>query len=608
MIVYIQSIVAIFIKENTLGKKEKILSNCKIASHGIALGKVFIIPEDCLFIPEYSVSENDIEAEIERFNRAVEAAKSEYETTKQKFLSQSETRYLADILEAHIHILDDIQIKEEVRKKISTNPANVEYIVARVFERIILKFQKIQDPYLRERLVDIKDVRDNLIDKLSGREKISLKNMTEPAILIAHDIFPSDTAYFDPKKILGIITEAGGVTSHASIIAKGMGIPALVGVENVLSSVGEEDIVVLDGIRGQAIVNPREEVYKEYEEQRNAFANLKTTLAKLKEVESITQDGKAIRLVSNCEIPEELDVIKSSGAKGIGLLRTEFIFYRYDHLPDEEEQYEAYYKICKGMSPLPVVIRTLDLGGDKMMEGIKFDHENNPFLGWRSLRFCLDNPEIFRAQLRAILRVSTLGNVRIMFPMVGGLDELERTLAFLDKVKSELDDEGIEYDKGIELGIMVETPSSVIMATALSKYVQFLSIGTNDLIQYALAVDRGNEKIAYLFDPYHPAILRMIKMVIESAKKTKTAVSMCGEMAGDPFFTVLLIGMGLEEFSMTPASIPEIKRIIRNMRFKHSRKIADTVLNMESSSEVRAYLRSYMFQNFPELKDLMGIT
>jgi phosphotransferase system enzyme I (PtsI) len=502
-------------------------------------------------------------------------------------------------------ILEDANLKKEVERRIREQRKNVEFIFHQVFEENIQKLQNIEDTYLRERTVDLIDVRDKVISYLYNKPKMSALNTIEvPGIVVAHDIMPSGVTVVNPKKVLGFITEVGGLTTHTSIVARGLKIPAIVGMKGILSILDNEDYLILDGIKGDIIINPREETKTIYRNARNAYDESVINLMEYKDLDAVTTDGHKFALSANMEIPEELPLIISYGAEGVGLFRSEFLYMREDDFPSEEEQFEAYKEVVEKMSPSPVVIRTLDIGGDKYSKYFNIEKEANPFLGWRSIRFCLSNADIFKVQLRAILRASAIGKVRIMFPMITGLGQLKQVLNILEEVKEAMRKEGIEFDRDIEVGIMIETPAAAVVASSLAKYVDFFSIGTNDLIQYALAVDRGNEKISHLFDPYHPGVLKLIKLSVDAAIKSKIHIAMCGEMAGIPYFTPFLIGIGIKEFSMIASSIPEVKKIIRSISLKEAQKIAKKVLKMEEALHVKSFLKNIIIDKFPDMKNL----
>ena len=591
-------------KGNNLEKRELKISGGLIASHGIAIGPVIIYSKDISSVSEYKINESEIPSELTRLNNAVFKAKRELKKLKEG-IALSDTPIVADYLNAHIMILEDPNLKKEVERRIVKLKRNVEFIFYQVFEDNIQKLQNIEDTYLRERTVDLIDVRDKVISYLYDKPKMSaLSNINEPGIVVAHDIMPSGVTVVDPKKILGFITEVGGLTTHTSIVARGLKIPAIVGMKGIISILDDEDYLILDGIKGDIIINPTEDTISVYKNARNAYDKSIINLLEYKDLDAITTDGHKLKLSANMEIPEEFPLIISYGAEGVGLFRSEFLYMKEDDFPSEEEQYKSYKEVVEKMYPYPVVIRTLDIGGDKYSKYFNIQKEANPFLGWRSIRFCLSNTDIFKVQLRAILRASGVGKVKIMFPMITGLVQLKQVLGIFEDVKQTMRKEGIKFDENIEVGIMVETPAAAVVANSLAKYVDFFSIGTNDLIQYALAVDRGNEKISHLFDPYHPGVLRLIKMAVDAAVKNKIHVSMCGEMAGLPSFTPFLVGIGIKEFSMIASSIPEVKKIVRSISFKEAQKIAKKVLKMEEAVHIKNFLKNTIVDRFPDIKNL----
>ena len=587
-----------------MDKRELKISGGLIASHGIAIGKAIIFSKDYHSVSEYKIQEDDISSEMFRFETAIKKAKEELVKLKEQ-IYKSDTPIVADYLTAHIMILEDANLRKEIEKRIRLYKKNVEYIFYQVFEDNIQKLQNIGDTYLRERSVDLIDVRDKVIAYLYNRPKMNtLSSLEESGIIVAHDIMPSGVTVLDKDKVFGIITEVGGLTTHTSIVARNLKIPAIVGMKGILSILDDDDFLILDGIKGDIIINPLAETIEIYKNAQRAYDRSIVNLMTFKDLECITEDGKRFVLAANMEIPEELPLIMSYGAEGVGLFRSEFLYMTDEGFPSEEEQFLAYKEVVEKIAPHPVVIRTLDIGGDKYSRYFENEKEANPFLGWRSIRFCLSNIDIFKVQLRAILKASAIGKVRIMFPMISGLAELKSVIAVLEDVKEELRKQKIEFDEDCEIGIMIETPSAAIVADSMAKYVDFFSIGTNDLIQYALAVDRGNEKISYLFDPYHPAVLSLIKMTVDAAKKNKIVCAMCGEMAGVPYFTPFLIGIGIDELSMIASSIPEVKKVIRSFTMKEAAKISRNVLHMEDAEQIKKYLRSMIVAKFPEMKNL----
>ena len=458
---------------------------------------------------------------------------------------------------------------------------------------------KLNDEYLRERVVDIEDISRRVLRAMLKKKTLSLSDLKEKVVIVAHDLGPSQTASLPKDKVLGFVTDVGGRTSHTAIIAKSLGIPAVVGLEIATDNISSGDKIIVDGSSGIVIVRPIEKVLKEYRKKSTLYTKEVKAIHIPKAVKVCTKDGKAIVVSGNIELPEELSLISKYGAEGIGLYRTEYIFLGRRDLPSEEEQFDSYSKVAKEVSPYSVIFRTIDIGGDKFLSQPEVPHEMSPFLGWRAIRFCLARPEVFKVQLKAILRASVNGNVKIMFPMISGIEELRQAKTLLDKCKKELSKVGKKFDENISIGVMIEVPSAALTADILAKECDFFSIGTNDLIQYSLAVDRTNEKVAYLYEPGHPAVLRLIKKTIEAAIQNDIWVGMCGEMSGDPIFSFLLLGMGLDRFSMSIPQVPKIKELISNINLKDAKAALQEALKLSTSKEVEKYLQG-------ELKRILG--
>ncbi|MBU5483131.1 phosphoenolpyruvate--protein phosphotransferase [Clostridium sp. MSJ-11] len=540
------------------------------ASSGIAIGKAFVIKE--YDFKPLKIKIEDSSLEEERFNKAVEKAKKELEELIESTIKNF-TENEGEIFEAHLTMLDDPELIGTVSEKILKENINAEYALKTVCDELVEIFEGIEDEYLKERIVDIKDVTKRMLRILNGQVEEGVNNIKEESIIISKDITPSQTAQMDKNKVLGFVTETGGVTSHSAIIARTLGIPAILGVHNLLDKIKNGDVLIIDGNEGVVILNPDEKTLKNYREKIERYMEDKIELLKYKDLESITLDFKKVEVAGNIGSVEEVDSIIENGGEGIGLFRTEFLYMEKEVLPNEEEQFLAYKSVVEKLNGKPVVIRTLDIGGDKKLSYLPIKEELNPFLGYRAIRLCLDRKDIFKTQLRALLRASKYGNLKIMFPMICNLEELLESKKILKECKNELKEEGLEYDENLEVGIMIEVPSAAIISDILAKEVDFFSIGTNDLIQYTMAVDRMNEKVSYLYDFNNLAVLRLIKLVIENGHREGIWVGMCGEMAGREDLIPLLLGMGLEEFSMSPSSILKVRKIIRNLSFKESSKI-----------------------------------
>jgi phosphotransferase system enzyme I (PtsI) len=565
------------------------------ASPGIAIGKTFLYKDDNPAIPQYSIEKDRIDAEMRRFADAIAKATEEIEHLKKSGnLSDNERRFL----DSHLLMLNDPEFKESVESSLQNQQRNVEWVLSEVVKELIGKLNSSQDSYLRERAADIHDVSRRILGHLLYRDRISLADLTEEIILVTHDLLPTDAIAMNKRMIKGIAMDAGGKTSHTAILARAFEIPAVLGLSEISKTVATGDHIIVDGNRGRVIVNPSGKSIETYRETQAEWHRREVSLMDLNDLPAETRDGKLISLEANIEVPEEVESIFAHGADGIGLYRSEFLFLKPGHLPTEDEQYEAYSRVLKSMGDKNVTIRTLDVGGDKVVPELEGMNEKNPILGWRAIRFCLSHLELFKTQLRALLRASVHGNLRINFPMISGLEELNRSIEILEEVKHEMDTAGIPYAENIPLGIMIEVPSAALTSDILAKKVSFFSIGTNDLIQYTIAVDRGNENIAYLYEPFHPGVLRLIKTIIENGHMHGIPVGMCGEMAGDPLASVILLGLGLDEYSMSAFGIPEVKRIIRSVSMAEAEELVGEVMEMRSFYEIDAYVKKVMEERF----------
>ncbi|WP_160679141.1 phosphoenolpyruvate--protein phosphotransferase [Clostridium sp. C8-1-8] len=528
------------------------------ASKGYAIGKVFIQEHEEIVISDVKIS--DIQAEKGLLQRALVSAKEQLEKIKAK-AAESMGEEKAAVFEAHITLLDDPEFTGAMELEIENNSSNAMKAVADVTNTFVMIFESMEDAYMRERAADIKDVSKRIIANVAGKVD-SFEITEENTIVVAHDLTPSDTAQLDRSKVVAFLTNIGGRTSHSAIMARTLEIPAVVGLKDITTSVKNGDIVIVDGIEGIIIVNPEEAVIEEYKTKREKFIAEQEELKKLISVKTTTKSGKRVEVCGNIGKPEDVHQVLANGGDGVGLFRTEFLYMDRDSAPTEEEQFESYKYVLEKMEGKQVVIRTLDIGGDKTLPYLPLPEEMNPFLGYRAIRLCLDRKEIFKVQLRALLRASIYGNLCVMFPMISGLEEFLQAKEVVDECKAELKAEGKEYSETTQWGIMVEIPAAAVFADELAKYVDFFSIGTNDLIQYTLAADRMSEKVSYLYNPMHPSVLRLIKMTIEGAHKHGKWVGMCGEMAGDETAIPTLVEYGLDEFSMSASSILNAKKII----------------------------------------------
>ena len=570
------------------------------ASPGITIGKAYLVDSEDITVSRRKITEDDLPDEINRFQEALVKTRSEILKIKEKISKDMGAEH-GEIFSAHLLVLEDTMLIEEVIVKMKKDKIGVEYIFLEVLKKYIRTFSKMDDEYLRERISDINDVGKRILHNLLGAKQVSLADLKEKVVIIAYDLSPSDTAVMHKKNVIGFATDIGGRTSHTAIMAKSLEIPAVVGLERITKLVQNGDDIIVDGTRGVIVVTPQKKTLEKYLSEKKKYVELEKELSTLKNLPSETLDGHKIELSANIELPEEIQSVIKHGADGIGLYRSEYFYMNRVDLPTEEEQYKAYKDVAKKMLPKSVIIRTMDLGGDKFLSQLEIPREMNPFMGWRAIRFCLARPDIFKVQLRAILRAATSGNLKIMYPMISGLEELKEANSILEEVKDELSKEKIPFSKDIEVGAMIEIPSAALTADILAKEVDFFSIGTNDLIQYALAVDRVNEKIAYLYEPAHPAVLRLIKNVIDNGHKEGIWVGMCGEMAGDPALTIILIGLGLDEFSTSPILLPEIKKIIRAVKLSDARELAAKALTLNTGKEIENFAKRKLKEIAPDI-------
>jgi phosphotransferase system enzyme I (PtsI) len=570
------------------------------ASPGIAIGKVFILDSEAYTVIKREIPEKDLPREIARFEDALIQTRQEILGIQERISDQLGIKH-AEIFNAHLLVLEDRTLIEEVISRLKKDLVCVEYIFDDVLKRYISAFQKVEDEYLKERVADIRDIGKRVLNHLLGKKRETLADISEKVIVVAYDLSPSDTASLHKKNVIAFATDVGGKTSHTAIMAKALEIPAVVGLKSITKSVKSGDTLVVDGSNGAVILNPDQETLSKYEQEKTKFAEVDASLLQLRDLPCVTPDGRNIQLAANIEIPDEITSVKSHGANGIGLYRTEFFYLDRTDFPTEEEQYQAYRSVAEQMSPNAVIVRTLDLGGDKFMSQLKVPKEVNPFMGWRAIRFCLARPDIFKIQLRAIMRASAHGKLKIMYPMISGIEEVREANKMLSEIKDELRREGVPFDDNVEVGVMIEVPSAALTADILAREISFFSIGTNDLIQYSLAVDRVNEKIAYLYEPAHPAVLRLIKNVIETGHKQGIWVGMCGEMAGEPAFALILLGLGLDEFSTSPVNIPRIKQIIRSVDYKTAQKLAEEALELATGAEVEEFANLKLRQLVPNV-------
>lgn len=561
----------------------------KSASYGIGIAKALVLENTEIKLESGKAS--DVDAEIKRVDAAVASSLEELNALYQKTLATlGEDK--AQIFEAHSLILQDPELIDSIHAEIRSEHLKASAATDIVSKRFIEMFEAMDNEYMRERSLDIKDVSSRIIRKILGVDSVNLADLKDDVILVAHDITPSQMASIDLKKTIGIVTEIGGKTSHTAIMARTMELPAVVGLKEATKQIKSGDLLIIDGEAGEVFNSPDQDTLRIYQERRNKILKMKEEMLSYRDLTASTKDNRKVHLEANIASPLDLDSVIRNGADGIGLFRTEFIYMDREKAPSEEEQFTIYKKVLEGMQGKPVVIRTLDVGGDKHLSYLKIPKEENPFLGFRAIRYCLQDKSLFKEQLRALLRASVFGNLSIMFPMISGLEEIEATKAILEECKSELKSKGLTYSDKIRVGIMIEIPAAAVMADLLAEHVDFFSIGTNDLIQYVCAVDRMNENIHNLYDPFHPGVLRLIQMTITAGEKKGIEVAMCGEMAANEALTEILLGMGLTHFSMAPASILKTKKMIREMEFDKSKKLAAKVLALPSGKAIKDHLNT----------------
>ena len=568
-------------------------------SPGISIAKSLIIDSEDYRIPRRPIKPSQRMTESQRARNAFKDAIAEL-TRLESAQDQTKGGKIKDIFAVHLRFLHDRSLRKKVTDFIHSDLVTAEYAVSTIMREIASHFAKVKDAYISERAADIYDIERRLLRQLLDKKRKNLKHLTKEVVIVARELSPTQTAGFDRKFVKGIASDAGGRTSHAAIVARSLGIPAVVALEDLTEYISVGDTVIVDGNRGIVIVNPDEQTIRQYEEYSKEFTDLGHRLDAIRQKPAVTRDGIEITLLGNIEFPNEAEIVLEKGGAGIGLYRTEFLYLNTDSEPTEQDHYEAYAKTVRVFADKPVVIRTLDLGADKYTQSRRFAPEPNPFLGLRSIRFCLQNLTLFKKQLRAILRVSVLGKVKIMFPLITNRQELMQAKMILRDVMEDLDDESIPYNRDIPIGIMVETPSAALTAYSLAMDVDFFSIGTNDLTQYTLAVDRGNESVSMLYSTVDPAVLRLIRNVIQDAHKAQIDLSVCGEMASEPEYIMLLMGMGVRTISIASPMIPEIKQIIRSVTMEYCNNVARKVLGMDSERQISAYLRNAARKILPE--------
>ncbi len=563
------------------------------ASPGIVFGKALVLKEEKIVLDFQKISEDQIDAEVARFYAGREAAVEQLNSIHQRAL-KSLGEEKAAIFEGHLMILEDEELEEEILDYLRSQKVNASVAASKIIDQQVEMLSEIDDEYLKERAGDIRDIGNRLIKNILGMHIVDLGDIAEESILVAYDLTPSETAQLNLEKVLGFITDIGGRTSHTSIMARSLELPAIVGTNDVTARVNTGDYLILDAVNNRVYVNPTQAEIDELKTLEAKLAEEKAELAKLKDLPAVTLDGHKVEVVANIGTIRDCEGAHRNGAEGVGLYRTEFLFMDRDQLPSEEEQFIAYKEVVEAMEGRLVVLRTMDIGGDKELPYLNLPKEMNPFLGWRAIRIALDRREILHAQLRAVLRASAFGKLAVMFPMIISVEEIRELKSVLETLKAELRAEGKAFDENIQVGVMVETPSAAVNAKFLAKEVDFFSIGTNDLTQYTLAVDRGNELISHLYNPMSPSVLGLIKQVIDASHAEGKWTGMCGELAGDDRATLLLLGMGLDEFSMSAISVPHIKKLVRNVSYQEAKALADEALQKPTAAEIEQLIQAFL--------------
>ncbi len=573
-------------------------------SPGVIVGPVAVIATEAMQVRSRMIAEEEIEAEIMRFEDALIETRRQIRTLQSDLL-ENESHVGSGVLDAHLMVLDDVTLIEEVVERLKKDRKNAEAIVRQATEKYAEMLGSVKDDYLKERVADVRDVGRRLIRNLSGEHSPSVAELQGKHILVASDLAPSQAAALDAKKIMGLATDLGSPTSHTAVMARAFEIPTIVALHDISSKVVNGDEVLLDGNKGILIVKPSSDQLRDYGEVTRARESIQQNLTTLKEEPAETKDGHSVVLSANVEKPEEVDAVIAYGAQGIGLFRSEYLFLSRDAAVSEEEQAEVYQEVASALAPAPVIIRTLDIGGDKFFSKSELMHEANPFLGCRSIRLSLKNPDQFRSQLRAILRSNIHGNVKVMYPMISSVTEVIQANAILEEAKRELEAEGVTFRKKIEVGVMIEIPSAAMTAASIAGHVDFFSLGTNDLVQYTIAVDRANESVSYLYEPAHPGVLKLIEATVIAGHENNIWVGLCGEMAADPVLAPLLVGLGIDEFSVAPASTPLVKDAIRSVSYSMAKELASKALTCQTGAEVRRLCRDLTKEVAPEVLELV---
>ena len=571
-------------------------------SPGIANGPAFVLASEDDMVVIRDITEANVPRELQRFEEALVATRQQIHDLQHR-MAESLGKESAQIFEAHLLMLEDRSIIDEIVRTLKTELKNIEFAVQQIAERYAGALLRLEDDYLRERAVDVRDIARRLLRNLAGRSSSALANIEHPCIVIAHDLAPSETAGLNKNKILGFATDLGSPTSHTAIMARALGIPAVVGMHDISLRVAAGDPVLVDGQHGQVFIKPSRERVERYTRKSKAREIIRGRLANLREQPAMTRDGYHLPLAANIELPNDVDAALANGADGIGLFRTEFLFL--NTIPSEDEQTAAYLEVARRVAPAAAIIRTMDIGGDKFISHLKMPQQVNPFMGWRAIRFCLAQPEFFKTQLRAILRASILNNIKIMYPMISNVKEVIEANRLLAEAKTELAARGEPFDQEIEVGVMIEIPSAALTADLIAPHIRFFSLGTNDLVQYTLAVDRVNELVANLYEPTHPAIIKLIKNTIDVGHEHGIWTGLCGEMGGNPLLVPLLLGLGIDELSVNAPGLPQVKDVIRRLRFAQAEELGQSALRSGSSEEVLENCRKLVSQIAPEILELI---
>lgn len=574
-------------------------------SPGVAVGEAVVFALEGSVPPERIISEADIPAEVVRFEEALIKTRHQISEIRHKVSAMLGEDH-ASIFDAHLLVVDDRYFVEEVIRELRSRHRNVETVLRDVAKRYIEMLERVEDDYLRERAADVRDVTRRISTNLAGERMDRMDQLERPCIAVAHDFSPSDTAGMNRRIVLALVADIGSATSHTAIMARALEVPAVVGLRNVSALVRSGDTLLIDGSKGEVIIRPTSERLLLYARRAEGQKQILSELENLRDKPSETRDGYRVPIAANIEIPSEIEAIRKYGAQGIGLFRTEFLFFDKELPPDEEEQFRVYREAADQCAPDNVVIRTIDLGGDKFASGVRVAPELNPFLGWRAIRFCLANPELFKVQLRAVLRAAAGRNISLMYPMVCCLPEVLQANALLEECRQELRKEGVACAEKLPIGVMIEIPSAALIADRIAPHVDFFSIGTNDLIQYTLAVDRVNENVAHLYMPTHVAVLKLIRQTVLAGHAQRIPVAVCGQMAAEPVFIPLLIGLGVDEFSISPPAVPVIKDVIRNLHYSDCRTLAKAALRVQTADEVLACCRDLLRKTSPEILELIG--